>query len=81
MKDGKPTPEDIMVIAYDSPIVEACLCIWRKGDLTWEQALMAAVITLAHCNASLTQDCIRLTQMQPPAPIIVDSNLLKKEPL
>lgn len=49
MLGGKPaTPNDILLGPYeDNFTVRACIDTWKRGECSWEQALMLAVLELA----------------------------------
>jgi hypothetical protein len=56
MKTSDFSPGAILDLAERNPLVRACLVEWRKGSLTWEQALAFAVIHLAYENEKLLEN-------------------------
>jgi hypothetical protein len=41
------TPQDLFDLGRRNPVVGECLKAWRYGSMTWDQAMMTAVRTLA----------------------------------
>ncbi|CAA9565107.1 hypothetical protein AVDCRST_MAG81-975 [uncultured Synechococcales cyanobacterium] len=43
-----PTPNDILSGPYENNFtVRTCIDVWKRGECSWEQALMSAVLELA----------------------------------
>jgi len=51
-----PTPDDIISGPYeDNTIVHACVDAWKRGEYSWEQALMAAVLELCRSEEATNE--------------------------
>lgn len=46
----KPSREDIFRLAMRDPILHHAMMYWERGDCTFEEALMAAIVTLEEAN-------------------------------
>ncbi len=63
--DGRPpTESDLFRAAAHDVTLHACLEMERRGDLTAQQALWAAVLALIDQNASLRQQLVEATMKQ-----------------
>ena len=50
------TRKHVLERSYNSPIIHAVISWWHRGDLTWEQAMMSAVLELdERCEKLLTE--------------------------
>lgn len=53
------TPQDVLRISRDNPIVRACLDAWEHGHFrTWEETMTACVCYLADQNSQLIQRAV-----------------------
>lgn len=71
MKNRPATPEDIHRIARQSPHVNAILMEWRRGRVSWEDAMMWAVVLLAEENEKLLSTVTMSMLKSPGNPIIM----------
>ncbi len=46
-------PEKILELAASNQLVAGCIQLWRKGELTWDEALAFAVVLLAEHGSRL----------------------------
>lgn len=51
--DKMPCLDDLFSLGSRDPVVRHCLQLWRRGDLTFEQAMILLVATLAESNRKL----------------------------
>jgi hypothetical protein len=51
--------EEIWILGRTNPIVHACLTLYQKGDLDWNQAMMSAVKFLATQNENMFSELAR----------------------
>ncbi len=49
------TPKTILTLAHKDPDVAHYVIRWEKGELTWEQTLIAIILSLAERNNKLIQ--------------------------
>lgn len=63
---NKPTPRQIDRAAHDNPYLTTCLRFWHDGELTYEQAMMLAVLSLAEQVQDLqARLCVKFEQASP----------------
>ncbi len=48
----------ILKQARDDPILYQCLTVWQRGDITFEQAMIAAAFQLSKVNQDLKSQLI-----------------------
>lgn len=66
-----PTWEDIMRIARNEPVLYQAVILVERGDLTREQALMAACVSLAKARNGLMRQHIDLVNRTPMPPFYI----------
>lgn len=59
----KITPDRILQLSMNDAIVHNCIAAWRDGQLTWEQALIYAVLLLAEKARKQDTELLRLYQL------------------
>jgi len=52
---AKPTPDDILMLTRENAIVHAAVDLWRRGLLSWDQAMIGCIVALAEQNSQLMQ--------------------------
>ncbi len=53
-----PTPNNILEIARVDPVVSHCVELWKHGKVTWEQAMMIAVLEMAQKHKFLEEQLV-----------------------
>lgn len=54
-----PTRDDILRgSGRDNPVVASCIQLWRRSDVSWEQAMMVAVMALSSEVKSLRREVV-----------------------
>jgi hypothetical protein len=61
-----PNREHLTELSRNNATVYRAMMLAERGDCTFEQALIAAVLTLADQNRSLFDDVLRLRQFEQP---------------
>ena len=61
----------IIELSAKDPIVNAVVSLWHNHEVTWEEAMMQAVISLAKARDFIEAEHLKLIQMTPPRPFIV----------
>jgi predicted phosphohydrolase len=69
---GDFRPDQVFQLARRNVIVNAHLIAWRSGDLTWEQMLIALVVTLSEQNERFFAAELKRIQLAPLNPIVVE---------
>lgn len=64
------TRHHIIFLADDDVILQNCLHYWRRGDITWEQAMMMAVKFLCEQNKGYRNKLVEWMNHNP-APFIL----------
>lgn len=59
------TPEKILDLAKENPVVNMAVALWRDGHVTWEKAMMFCVLVLADSIEKLQEDLIQEIQRKP----------------
>lgn len=52
-------PDEMWILGRDNPVVHACLTLYQKGELTFEQAMMSAVKFLATQNKHMFNELVK----------------------
>lgn len=67
------TLEDLQRLAMNSPTVASYLQLWQRGACTWDVMLRLLAVELARHNAVMLGMAMRNWQLQPPAPIVLQT--------
>lgn len=78
--DKLKTWDDVVSAARNSPVLRRVVELVRPDRLSREEALIQGVLALQQMLDESTKREIRLMQMQPPAPIIIEGVTLVPEP-
>lgn len=63
---GRIKPADILELAERNVIVNAWVARWRRGDVvSWEEAMMGAVLMLADGNKRLVEHALEAWRRPP----------------
>lgn len=68
MQRQPATPEDVHQIAERVATVKAVLAEWRAGNVSWEGAMMWAVVALANANEKLCKRVVEEERRKAPEP-------------
>ncbi len=66
-KRAPVTPDDVLRVAARDPLVHAIVNLWKEGELSWDEALAYAVVTLTEQNQRLMEN-VRLQFDSDPGP-------------
>lgn len=65
------TKESIIILGRLDPTICQCLKLYDKGEISWEETLMTAVIQLVRDKANLIQYAKELIEARPEPIVIV----------
>jgi hypothetical protein len=70
-KEPAPTVTDFLNLAKHNPIAYAALDLYRKREITFEQALISTIIEMDRLNKGLSDQIEKMVRDTPPGIVIL----------